>query len=75
MKSKPSRPYENQVIARQMRDNVDATDLLALDIYDPAFKKRQELWTPAGWKLYVLMWKWLHLSILFMIYAVQIVNS
>jgi len=40
------------VIARQMRDNVDATDLLALDIYDPAFKKRQELWTPAGWKLF-----------------------
>ena len=52
MKSKPSPPYENQVIARQMRDNVDATDLLALDIYDTAFKKRQELWTPAGWKLF-----------------------
>jgi hypothetical protein len=52
MKSKPSPPYENQVIARQMRDNVDATDLLALDIYDPAFKKRQELWTPAGWNMF-----------------------
>lgn len=26
---------------RQMRDNIAATDLLALDIYDPAFKKRQ----------------------------------
>ena len=31
--------------------------------------------TVEGGQLYVLMWKWLHLSILFMIYAVQIVNS
>ena len=36
-------PLKIPLIARQMRDNVDATDLLALDIYDPAFKKRQEL--------------------------------
>jgi len=30
------------IITTQMRDNIAATDLLALDIYDPAFKKRQE---------------------------------
>ena len=27
---------------RQIRDNIAATDLLALDVYDTAFKKRQE---------------------------------
>lgn len=32
----PSRPD-----VRQMRDNIMATNLLALDVYDSAFKKRQ----------------------------------